>query len=43
MFPMTVCILGTNKHFLIPDCPDAYMGIGQIRRHIGDANLAGNN
>ena len=20
-----------------------YMGIGQIRRHIGDANLAGNN
>ena len=21
----------------------AYLGIGQIRRHIGDANLAGNN
>ena len=21
----------------------AYVGIGQIRRHIGDANLAGNN
>ena len=23
--------------------PKAHMGIGQIRRHIGDANLAGNN
>ena len=32
----------TNKHVnAYGTC--AYLGIGQIRRHIGDANLAGNN
>ena len=31
------------SHLSCPNDTIAIMGIGQIRRHIGDANLAGNN
>ena len=42
----TVCIIGADtnlNNISVIHIAVRYMGIGQIRRHIGDANLAGNN
>ena len=39
MMPLISALIGVNYQQLT----NRHMGIGQIRRHIGDANLAGNN